>query len=59
MLGGGEVTSGTLSPTLEVGIGMAYLPAERSVVGGAIEIDVRGRTRRATVAARPLVAKRA
>ena len=29
VVGGGEVTSGTLSPSLGVGIGMAYLPAER------------------------------
>ncbi len=28
--GGGEVTSGTMSPMLEVGIGMAYVPAARS-----------------------------
>jgi aminomethyltransferase len=54
VLGGGEVTSGTLSPSLDRGIGMAYLPAERAVPGTAIEIDVRGRTRPATVADKPL-----
>ncbi len=58
ILGGGEVTSGTLSPTLGVGIGMAYVPAERAAVGTALEIDVRGRTRAAHVAAKPLVPKR-
>ncbi len=26
VIGGGEVTSGTMSPSLEIGIGMAYLP---------------------------------
>ncbi len=57
VLGGGEVTSGTLSPCLDVGIGMAYVPAERSVVGTRIEIDVRGRTRPALVAKKPLVPK--
>ncbi len=57
--GGGVVTSGTLSPCLEVGIGMAYVPAERAAVGTPLEIDVRGRTRLATVAAKPLVPKRA
>ena len=56
--GGGEVTSGTLSPCLEVGIGMAYVPAERSAVGTQLEIDVRGRPRAATVAPKPLVPKR-
>ncbi len=58
VLGGGEVTSGTLSPCLDVGIGMAYVPAERSTVGTRIEIDVRGRTRPAIVAGKPLVPKR-
>jgi aminomethyltransferase len=57
--GGGEVTSGTLSPCLDVGIGMAYVPAERAAVGTSLEIDVRGRTRAATVAEKPLVQKRA
>ena len=54
VVGGGEVTSGTLSPSLGVGIGMAYLPAARAVVGEAIEIDVRGRPREAVLAERPL-----
>ena len=58
IVGGGEVTSGTLSPTLGVGIGMAYVPAERAAVGTRLEIDVRGRTREATVAEKPLVPKR-
>ncbi len=52
--GGGVVTSGTLSPCLEVGIGMAYLPAERAQPGTEFEIDVRGKTRSARVERRPL-----
>jgi aminomethyltransferase len=52
--GGGEVTSGTMSPSLEVGIGMAYVPAGRADVGTELEIDVRGRTRSAVVATKPL-----
>jgi aminomethyltransferase len=55
--GGGEVTSGTLSPCLEVGIGMAYLPVERAGEGTPIAIDVRGRRREAVVAAKPLYRK--
>ena len=55
--GGGVVTSGTLSPCLDVGIGMGYLPAGRADVGTAIEIDVRGKTREAVVAERPLYRK--
>lgn len=55
--GGGVVASGTLSPCLDIGIGMAYLPAQRAVPGTEIEIDVRGRTRSAVVAERPLYRK--
>ena len=57
VVGGGEVTSGTMSPSLGVGIGMAYLPSERAVVGETFEIDVRGKLRPAVVAARPLYVK--
>jgi aminomethyltransferase len=57
VVGGGEVTSGTLSPCLDVGIGMAYLPAARAAPGTEIEIDVRGKLRPAVVATRPLYTK--
>jgi aminomethyltransferase len=55
--GGGIVTSGTLSPCLGIGVGMGYLPAGRAEVGTEIEIDVRGKTREAVVAERPLYRK--
>ena len=55
--GGGEVTSGTLSPCLDVGIGMAYLPADRTEPGTQIEIDVRGKSRAAEVRSKPLYSK--
>jgi aminomethyltransferase len=54
VIGGGEVTSGTFSPCLERGIGMAYVPSESAEPGTKIEIDVRGRNRPATVARKPL-----
>jgi aminomethyltransferase len=54
VVGGGEVTSGTMSPSLGIGIGMAYLPAGRAVEGERFTIDVRGREREALVAAKPL-----
>jgi aminomethyltransferase len=54
VVGGGIVTSGTFSPSLEVGIGMAYLPAERAVPGTEFEIDVRGKIRQAEVKKKPL-----
>jgi aminomethyltransferase len=57
VVGGGEVTSGTFSPSLELGIGMAYVPAERAAVGTAIEIDVRGKTRPAEIREKPLYRK--
>ena len=55
--GGGEVTSGTMSPCLGVGIGMAYVPAGRSEPGTPLEIDVRGKARTAEVRAKPLYTK--
>jgi aminomethyltransferase len=54
VVGGGEVTSGTYSPSLEIGVGMAYVSPERAASGTSIAIDVRGRERPAVVAAKPL-----
>jgi aminomethyltransferase len=56
--GGGEVTSGTHSPSLGAGIGMAYVPAARAVVGTRLEIDVRGKIRPAVVKKKPLYRKK-
>jgi glycine cleavage system T protein (aminomethyltransferase) len=53
----GEVTSGTHSPSLEVGIGMGYVRAELSEPGTELEIDVRGRRRAARVEKRPLYSR--
>jgi aminomethyltransferase len=57
VVGGGEVTSGTMSPCLEVGIGMAYVPAERAAPGTELEIDVRGKVRPDVVGTKPLYRK--
>ena len=54
VVGGGEVTSGTMSPSLGVGIGMAYVPTERAEPGAALQIDVRGKVRDAVVKEKPL-----
>jgi aminomethyltransferase len=51
---GGEVTSGSLSPMLDVGIGMGYVVAERAARGTELTIDVRGRARRARVVSKPI-----
>ena len=50
----GTVTSGTHSPCLEQGIGMAYLRADLAEPGTEIEIDVRGRGRAARIESKPL-----
>jgi len=52
----GVVTSGTLSPSMEVGIGMAYVRADLAEPGTELEIDVRGRRRPARVESKPLYA---
>jgi aminomethyltransferase len=57
VVGGGEVTSGTMSPSLGMGIGMAYVPADRAAPGTGLEIDVRGKMRRAVVKQKPLYRK--
>jgi aminomethyltransferase len=57
VVGGGEVTSGTLSPCLNQGIGMAYLPTDRTEPGTTFEIDVRGKQRSAEVRTKPLYRK--
>jgi aminomethyltransferase len=59
VVGGGEVTSGTFSPCIERGIGMAYVPADRAEPGTRLEIDVRGTTRPAVVERKPLYRKEA
>ena len=50
----GVVTSGTLSPSLETGIGLAYVRADLAESGAEVEIDVRGRRRAARVESKPL-----
>jgi aminomethyltransferase len=52
--GGGEVTSGSHSPTLDIGIGMGYVPAAQARPGTELTIDVRGRPRRARVVKKPI-----
>jgi glycine cleavage system T protein (aminomethyltransferase) len=54
---GGEVTSGSHSPMLEVGIGLGYVPAELAQPGSELTIDVRGRPRRARVVKRPIYSR--
>jgi aminomethyltransferase len=49
----GEVTSGTLSPTLGYPIAIAYVPTPLSKVGQILDIEIRGKSYPATVVKRP------
>jgi glycine cleavage system T protein (aminomethyltransferase) len=50
----GEVTSGNVSPVLERGIALAFLPPGTKA-GTAVEIDIRGRTAAGEVAKPPFI----
>jgi aminomethyltransferase len=54
VVGGGVVTSGTHSPCLGVGIGMAYVPRERAHPGELLQFDVRGQLREGTIVTKPI-----
>jgi aminomethyltransferase len=55
--GDGVVTSGSLSPCLDLGIGMAYVPVAAANPGTELEVDVRGKPRTAEVREKPLYRK--
>jgi aminomethyltransferase len=52
--GGGEVTSGSHSPMLDIGIGMGYVPSAQATPETELTIDVRGKLRRARVVRKPI-----
>jgi aminomethyltransferase len=49
----GEVRSGTMSPTLGIPIGTAYVPPEFAKEGSSLEIEIRGKRIPATVQKMP------
>ena len=52
----GEVTSGTYSPLLQTGVGLAYLwPEDIAKIDDEVEVDVRGRRGAATIVHPPFV----
>jgi aminomethyltransferase len=53
ILEGGEVTSGTLSPTLGEAIGLAYVDAGLAEPGTEVTLDLRGRERKARIVPKP------
>src|SRR6266699_5458838 len=53
----GEVTSGTLSPSLNYGIGMAYVSAPHAKIGARIDVEIRGKKFPAIIEKKPLYKK--
>jgi aminomethyltransferase len=53
----GEVTSGTISPTMGVGIGLGYIKTEYAVPGTEIEVTIRNKNHKAKVEKLPLLKK--
>jgi aminomethyltransferase len=49
-----ETTSGSLSPTLKIGIGLAYIPTEFARINEPIEIEIRGQRFPAIIEKKPL-----
>jgi aminomethyltransferase len=53
----GEVTSGTVSPSLNWGIGMAYVSSAHAKLGAQIDIEIRGQKFPAIIEKKPLYKK--
>src|ERR1035441_8252534 len=53
----GVVTSGTQSPSLGIGIGMGYVPAELAKPDTKIEIEIRGKCAPAVIVSKPIYRK--
>jgi len=53
----GEVTSGTLSPSLNWGLGMAYVSAAHAKIGAEIDVEIRGQKFPAIIEKKPLYKK--
>lgn len=49
----GEITSGTLSPTLGYPVALAYVPTQLATLGQHLEVEIRGKTYPAVVVKRP------
>ncbi|MGK7876106.1 MAG: glycine cleavage system aminomethyltransferase GcvT [Xenococcaceae cyanobacterium] len=49
----GEVTSGTLAPTVGKAIALAYVPKYLGIIGQQLEVEIRGKSYPATVVKKP------
>jgi aminomethyltransferase len=54
----GEITSGTLSPSLNIGIGMGYVSSASAKIGTPLEVEIRGQKFPATIEKKPLYQKK-
>jgi aminomethyltransferase len=55
--GGGVVTSGTHSPSLDLGIGLGYVPTPAALPDTPLAVDVRGRLRAGHIVKKPIYTK--
>ncbi|HDI74588.1 MAG: glycine cleavage system aminomethyltransferase GcvT [Thermoprotei archaeon] len=53
----GEITSGTYSPVLNCGIGIAYIDSRHALVGAPVVVDIRGKKRKAKIVDFPFITK--
>ena len=53
----GEITSGTMSPSLGKGIGLGYVSTHFKSIGSELNIEIRGRKKKATVVKAPFYKK--
>src|SRR5436189_1349347 len=53
----GEISSGTLSPSLNIGIGMGYVSATSAKLGTPLEVEIRGQKFPATIEKKPFYKK--
>jgi aminomethyltransferase len=53
----GQVVSGTQSPSLNAGVGMAYVRPDFAKPGTVVDIEIRGKRSSAVVVAKPIYRK--
>ena len=53
----GEITSGTFSPILNCGIGIAYIDSKHALIGAPVVVDIRGKKRKAKIVDFPFITK--
>src|SRR5262245_20494068 len=56
---GGTVTSGSLSPMLDIGIGLAYVPSALAAPDTGVTVDLRGRSRAGHIVKKPIYKREA